>query len=148
MRKPDGLSLLWISVSCCIFISLGYVYLFQNLSQKVSDPDSPEFWQLRSVALQMRNPAEEARDAFSRGDITSFNPETLTDSSDHRVANYALSEPVEKSNVTQAAMGFELLPGSFDSTERLARSHQTFVEASTDFAMQYNRELTRLINRR
>lgn len=148
MRKLDGFSLLTICICCCIFVSLGYVKLFNELSQKVNRPDTAEFWQLRSLALSIRNPAVEARAAFEDGNLASFDTEALTDSSNHRVAELASNEPGQSMANLASASGFGDFLQKQDPSVELASSHAKFVDASTQFALEYDRELTRLINNR
>lgn len=150
MRRVDGQSLLVISVCCCIFVSLGYVNLCRGITKKVNDPRTAEFWQIRDLALKVRNPATEAREAFASGKLNAFNLDSLTDPSDHEVVEFTR---FEKPKVTLSAtranfFGRGFLRGNQDVVEQLSGSHNKFVNSSTEFALGYNRELTRLMNRR
>ena len=154
MKKSDGLSLLFISVCCCIFISLGYVNLCRHVARKVNNPNTAEFWQIRNVALDLRNPVKEAREEFKKGNLHVFDASSITDSSNHRVAANAVGKNRPKSMATRGSLGIDILPGfgllqdPNSTAENLARYHDRFLESSLQFSVAYNRELTRLVNSR
>jgi hypothetical protein len=169
MNRLDGFSLLLISVSCCILVSLGYVCLCRSLTEHINDPGQPEFWQWRNLALQWRDPAEEARRAFAKCDLRPCDSARLTAAAEDRVeerVEYQVDYRADNrmADLAHAGTGragqtlpvVELgLAGGFawpseeaSHQARVARWYRKFVESSTDFARSYNRELARLISLR
>ncbi len=149
MKKLDGFSLLAISICCCIFVSLGYVKLFHSVAQNVNKANTADFWQVRNMALKMRSPTKEARLAFSEGNLNVFDIQSLTDSSDHQVVDLAIKNAKTNDNgiaVKTAGFGMASWFNEKDEAAELAKSHAKFIDLSSEFAMDYNRELTRLIN--
>jgi len=133
-------------------VSLGYVKLFNGVAQRVNHADSAEFWQVRTVALKLRDASKEARLAFSEGNLQSFDAASLIEPSDRKVAALAMKDVREpEAMVATAAVGSPLsflsswLPMQ-DPASSLSNSHDNFTDASIRFSLEYNRELTRLIN--
>ncbi len=95
----DGRCWLAILTSRLILSCLGYVQLCHTMSDRVGNPDACEYWQIRTIGLQYRNPEAEARAAIAAGN---FQACALPDAPDtDRLPPAAEAAPV----INQATIG-------------------------------------------
>lgn len=141
-----------IATCCFIFVCLGYVELFRGVTHKVNDPNTREFWQVRNLAMQWRSPAGEAREAFERGEYDAFSTAGLATPVDSWIAQTRVEvrEPAVMATASATELGSWLssLWITADPEQEVLTHHQKYLDSSSAFALEYNRELTRLMNRR
>lgn len=136
MRNGNGLNWLVILTSCFVLVCLGYVSLCNTMSQRVNDPDTEEYWQIRTLGLKFRSPEQEARDAVNEGDFQVFDLENPPADS---------PEPPRRSNqrIRTATFGTS---AAATSTVNRQRAMNEFDQAQIRFADRYDRELARSMN--
>ncbi|MGI9516633.1 MAG: hypothetical protein ACR2NP_06300 [Pirellulaceae bacterium] len=143
-NRTHGLCILLILSSCFVLSCLAYVELFRGMQHRIQDPHAPEFWQVRSLALQWRNPASEAKKAFASGHFAACQlPDDVT-LTDLWIAERD-DKPAGNTGVL-AAVGTDLLLSTGKS--QLNTSVARYRRVANDFTISYNRELVRLMNER
>ncbi len=139
----NGRSWLVILMSCLIFICLGYVQLCHRISQRVAIPTTPEYWQIRTLGLQFRNPESEAQAAVASGDHRTCQFPGIPSSVPQRIARDG-SVPAKGKQQRLARAAGDFTP--FGDPPDLIMAIQQFDRASREFARRYNRELSRIGN--
>lgn len=141
-NRTNGLCILLILSSCFVLSCLAYVELFRGMQHRIQDPHAPEFWQVRSMALQWRNPANEARKAFASGHFSACQlPDDVT-LTDLWIADRGV-KPALSTGVL-ASVGTDMLLSTGNS--QLNTSVDKYRRVANDFTISYNRELVRLMN--
>lgn len=147
MKKINSHCWLAIATCLCVIVCLGYVNLFRGLTAKVSNPGSSEFWQLRTVALKVRDAKAEAMSAYLQGDLQPFDDAALVSHMEHWTAeSYQSSEEKKASPFRFASFQVRSTAEPGSHAHKLSASHLAYQEAVHDFSIAYNAELTRLIN--
>lgn len=132
--RINGFCGLLILTCCFIVACLFYVELCRDLGQAVKNPFRSEYWQVRTVATQLRNPVVEAQENFEKGDYTIY-----------QLANGGVTKAIPGFTHNLARADMLSFSAATDVPDKPVDAKENFTEVQNEFAVRYNREMKRLI---
>ncbi len=149
----DKKCILVITTCACILVCLAYVQLCRDMTQRIKDPNQPEYWQVKTLALQYRDSVKEAQQDYLDGEINVFDINTLVPQADRWIAELTISDAKQQATEaagipvrTASAVSTQSLLQQQSKVQALKQAKQAFMNSSASFANEYNREMTRLLN--